>query len=454
MKTELRGYQVEARDKAVAALRGGGGFLLIPEQRTGKTLITISVLDRLRSPSVPTLVICCPKVAIPVWKKALAHETGRGWLVDIHILNFEQFVANRKHWYKWAKQRDGKFSMVCDESHFIKARGATRSRVVRHIAKHAKYRLALTGTPIANGLIDAWAQFDFIDPTIFGKFDDTIDKETGDMVQEGFNGRYIRWGGYKKHQIVGYRHEKEFNEIFHKHSYRITLREAKKQGDQPSLKLQITKSYIDLSGRSQFHYDEMLAELQTVIDGKEVKVKNVLACIVKLQQICGGSLIMPLGEDDGGLARLVNVGQEKLDKLHEIVRSLPSRSKFVVICRYIHEIERIEQFLSRNLGYRTAIVRGGQPFDGKFTCDCIVMQIQSGVAVDMSQADAILFYSTDYSYLNFEQARFRILSYAKEFARYFFLLARGTIDEQIFEAVTRKKNLAKLVIDTYRRNRK
>jgi hypothetical protein len=78
------------------------------------------------------------------------------------------------------------------------------------------------------------------------------------------------------------------------------------------------------------------------------------------------------------------------------------------------------------------------------------MQIQSGMAVDMSQADDIIFYSTDYSYLNLEQARFRVLAYAKEYARYYFLLAEGTIDEQIFQAVTQKKNLAKLVVDTYR----
>jgi superfamily II DNA or RNA helicase len=447
MKTELRPYQVEARDKAVAALRGGGGFMLLPEQRTGKTAIGLAVFE-VYLKDVEYLVIACPKVAMAVWRKAIAHELPRlkELGITVHIQNYEQYVCSSKRWYKWADKRIGKIFMICDESHMIKARGASRSRVVRTLSRRAKYRLALTGTPIANGLIDAWAQFDFIDPSIFGKFDDVLDKETGKLIEEHFNGRYIRWGGYKDHSIIGYRNEEEFNEKFHKYSYRITLREAKKQGDQPPLKLQMTKSFVDLSGRSQFHYDEMLAELQTIVDGKKVKVKNLLACIVKLQQICGGTMLSPeFGH--------VGIGNEKLEKLHEIVRSLRGGSKFVVICRYIHEIERISGFLTRT-GYDTQIVRGGMPFDGKFTCDCIVMQIQSGMAVDMSQADAILFYSTDYSYLNFEQARFRILSYAKEYARYYFLLARGTIDEQIFEAVTRKKNLAKLVVDTYRRTRK
>lgn len=443
MRTQLRPYQVRGRDKAIAALDGGGGFMLIPEQRTGKTITALAVAEHFRM-DCPYLLVVCPKVAIPIWVDAIKKEYLRGNFAEYIILNYEQFVAARKRWYKWADQRKGRIFMICDESHLIKARGAARSGVIRTLSRRAKYRLALTGTPIANGLIDAWAQFNFIDPEIFGPFDDELDKETGELIEEHFNGRYIRWGGYNNHEVVGYRHEDEFNRIFHKHSYRITLREAKKEGGQPNLKLQMTKSYVDLDSRSQFHYDEMMEELQTVVDGEKVKVKNVLGCVVKLQQICGGFL----RKEDGSYLTL---GREKLDKLHEIVRSLRSGSKFIVIARYIHELERVAGFLERSLGISTAIVRGGQPFDGKFTCDAIAMQIQSGMAVDMSQADAIVFYSTDYSYLNFEQARFRILSYAKGHARYFFLLARGTIDEQIFDAVTRKKNLAKLVIDTYRR---
>lgn len=439
MRTQLRPYQVRGRDKAIAALEGGGGFMLIPEQRTGKTLTALSVAEYFE-PGI--LLVVCPKVAIPVWLSAIQTEFLDGFFKQVIVQNYEQFVASRKRWYKWADKNKG-FFMICDESHLIKARGASRSGVIRTLSRRAKYRLALTGTPIANGLIDAWAQFNFINPEIFGPFDDELDKETGELIEEHFNGRYIRWGGYNNHQVVGYRNEKEFNRIFHKHSYRITLREAKKEGGQPSLKLQMTKTYVDLDNRSQFHYDEMMEELQTVVDGEKVKAKNVLACVVKLQQICGGFL----RKEDGSY---IHVGHEKIEKLHEIVRSLQARSKFIVVCRYIHELENVA-YLLRRLGLDVDIVRGGQPFDGKFTCDAIAMQIQSGMAVDMSQADAIIFYSTDYSYLNFEQARFRILSYAKGHARYFFLLARGTIDEQIFDAVTRKKNLAKLVIDTYRR---
>lgn len=447
LKTALRPYQQTAREQAVSALTGGGGFLLLPEQRTGKCLISLAVVEDIRPRYV---LVVCPKVAIEVWKKQRKlHVEGKD--IPMTVVNYEQIVNNRKHWYNWCKERNDVL-VIADESHFIKHRGASRSRVVRHLARYAKYRLALTGTPIAQGLIDAWAQFDFIDPKIFGKFDDTVDKETGEILQTGFNSRYIIWGGYKKHQITGYRDQGKFEEIFHRHSFRITLREAKREGGKPPLILHYRKATFDLERPAQQIYDDLETELEAEVNKKRIKVKNVLACVMKLQQVTGGCLIENVIEEDTERRVYHITGNEKMEKFHEVIRSLQARTKFIVIARFIHEIEGLSRYLSL-LGYSVAVVAGGQPYDGVFATEAIVMQIQSGMAVDMSKADTIIFYSTDYSYLNFEQSRFRILSYDKGTGRYIFLLAKGTIDDLIYSAVSRKKKLADLVIDKYRQQR-
>jgi ERCC4-related helicase len=72
----------------------------------------------------------------------------------------------------------------------------------------------------------------------------------------------------------------------------------------------------------------------------------------------------------------------------------------------------------------------------------------------MSQADTIIFYSLDYSYINFEQSRFRILNYDKNFGKYIFLLAKNTVDEVIYAAIRTKKKVADLVIDRFRKRTK
>lgn len=445
IKTPLLPYQKRGSDRAVSALTGGGGFLLFPEPRARKTLIALDVLNRIKP---DWTIVVCPKVALPEWERQLKTHFKLDWKMQFTLVHYGATVSSRKYWYKAvarAEKAGVKILIIADECHFIKRRGAIRSRVVRHIARYCEYRLGLTGTPIAQGKEDAWAQFDFIDPEIFGKWDDTIEKRTKEVVAEGFDSHYLVWGGYKMHGIVGYKNEEEFNEKIHANSFRITLREARREGGKAGLLIKYSKQMLDLSSLSGKVYQDIEKQLAAVVNERKIKVKNVLGVVMKLQQITGGAIL-----DDEGEVHIV--GSEKIEALHTAVRSLQARSKFIVICRFLHEMDRVERHL-RKLGCSVAIVRGASPYDGEFKTDAIVMQIQAGMAVDMSKASRVFFYSADYSMINFEQSRFRILSYDKSFGHYHFLLARGTVDEVIYESLTRKVDLAKLVIDTYRTRR-
>lgn len=447
----LRPYQKEARDKALDVMRDGGGFALWLEQRTGKTRTALAIADNVQPAH---LWVICPKAggaAPEVWWR----EIGK-WMkfkhglddTQIRIENYEQWVSKRKKLYKEAKLlRD--LMIICDESHYIKARGTSRSRVARRLGRFARWRLALTGTPIAQGIHDAWAQFDFIDPAVFGKFDNTYEDEAKKvLLEEGFEGRYIIRGGYNKKDVVGFRNEEEFYQKFHAHSYRKTLREAR---DKP-LMLKYTQVPVVLKKATRTAYEELKKDLITEVNKRKIKVKNVLASLIKLQQVTGGS-VLTAAEVEGDAPELVDIGREKIYELTALLRrAIPEGSKFVVIARFRHEIDRIAAEL-RRLGYNVGVVRGGEPYDGKFKHDCLVMQIQSGIAVDMSQADYIIGYSIDFSMINFEQARFRILDFHKPVGHYFFLNASDTIDEDIYLAITRKKKVAQLVCDTYRTKR-
>lgn len=447
---KLRPYQNECVEKALSVMRDGGGFGIWLEQRTGKTVTAINIADTVQPAH---LWIVCPKAggaAPEVWWR----EIGR-WMkthnglddTQIRVMNYEQYVSKRKSFYKEAKTlRD--LMIICDESHYIKSRGTSRSHCVRRLGKFARWRLALTGTPIAQGIYDAWAQFDFIDPAVFGKFDSTYEdyKTKKVVLEEGFEGRYLILDGYKKNAVVGFKNEDEFYRKFHAHSYRKTLREAR---DKP-LMLRYTKVPVELGRVSRKAYDELRVGLITEVNKKKIKVKNVLASLIKLQQVTGGSVLVA-AELEGEKPELVDISREKLGALGCLIKRINDEhpGKFIVVARFRHEIDRIAAQLSR-LGYSVAVVRGGEPYDGKFREDCLVMQIQAGIAVDMSQADCIIFFSIDFSMLNFEQARFRILDFNKPVGHYYFINAIDTIDEDIYLAITRKRSVAKLICDTYR----
>ena len=81
----------------------------------------------------------------------------------------------------------------------------------------------------------------------------------------------------------------------------------------------------------------------------------------------------------------------------------------------------------------------------------IILQVQSGEAIDLSAANTYIYYSWNESLINYEQARFRVQAFDTEQVNYWYLMARDTVDEIKFEAVVKKKDLATLVCDHYRR---
>ena len=105
IRTDLRPYQEEA----VAAARPHDGFCLFPEQRTGKCLVSLAIVDE-RKPDV--LIILCPKKAVLTWDTEIDKHLDNNWGCEIYIITYQEPVKNlelRKEWYKetlkWQKAR-------------------------------------------------------------------------------------------------------------------------------------------------------------------------------------------------------------------------------------------------------------------------------------------------------------------------------------------------------------
>jgi hypothetical protein len=413
--SSLRPYQSEAVERALPL----GGFGLFLEQRAGKTRTALEIVRR-RNPG--RLLVVCPKRAIPVWRQEiLALEDPP----VIEVITYEWMVIHSRALLAWAPDM-----VIADEAHYAKKRTSRRSKVLRKLGRVARWRLALTGTPIGQGIWDLWAVFDFLDPSYFGPW-------------EAFEARYmilktVKLPGrplpFKK--IVGTRNVEEFNAIMHKYSARITLDEAKGQ----RTKVRTARIYFDLA-RSKLAYDEMFRRMKVEFStGERITAPMVITQAQKLQQICGGFLI----DDEGAIHTL---GREKLRALGRVL-SVVQGEPFVVIVKYLQDLELVNDYL-HEIGLSTTIIRGGQEFTG-FDTDAAIVQIQSGIAIDLSRASTCIFYSMNHSYFNFDQARFRVRSYSTHEVRYYFLIARETVEEDIYEAVTKKKSLSQLLLERYR----
>ena len=447
LKTILRSYQGEAVRRAIRH----SGFAFFPEQRTGKCLLSIAVADHVK-PDI--ILIVCPKKALRVWSKELVKHLDLDWNCYIRYIHYEAAVReakDRRRYYRLAKkwQKQGRSIMVIvDEVHRCKKRGTRNSRFIRTLGRRATYRLALTGTPIAQGHKDAWAIFDFIQP---GALEDRW---------EDFESTYLEietkknWKSGKEYsKIIGVQNEEQFNEIFHYYSYRITLAEARRAEGKAAARIRHKKVLFDLKPSSWEPYNELKEDLETVVNGYKIDTPLVLTLSMKLQQIAGGFVIQDerVPGQKRKKRRVHTVGAEKLAQLGKLLkRPELKKRKLVICCRFKHEIVRIGELLDkRKISWK--VISGKEDYNGKFDVRVIILQIQSGEAIDLSESNTYIYYSWNHSLINYEQARFRVQAFDTDQVNYWYLMARGTVDEDMFESVVKKKNLLTLVCDRYRR---
>ncbi|MCL1964915.1 MAG: SWF/SNF helicase family protein, partial [Firmicutes bacterium] len=86
-------------------------------------------------------------------------------------------------------------------------------------------------------------------------------------------------------------------------------------------------------------------------------------------------------------------------------------------------------------------------------CQVFVGQIATaGLGITLTAASTLVFYSTDYSMSNHEQARARIHRVGqKENCTYIYLAAKGTVDEKVLKSLRNKADLARMLVDDYRK---
>jgi len=449
LKTELRSYQREA----VAAALQHDGFAFFPEQRTGKCLCALAVVDHHKPDAI---VIVCPKKAILTWEDEIEkHLTwDEDWEPVFYIVTYQEPVKNLKlrgHWYRWTTEfvdKGGTLMVIADEAHMIKKPGTAQSVFVRALGKRAHWRLALTGTPVDKAFEQFWAVYDFIQHQVaFGTYGQFKDRYVIFEQKERRDGRQYP-------VITGYQRGPELLKIIHRYSYRITFNEARIAMGKKPVRIQKRKVYFDLNAKSQRLYDSMNEEMQVVIDGLDIDAALPVTKIQKLQQICGGFLLhqQRIPGQKKRKRLVVPTGDEKLTCLMELLSGMDDR-KLVICARFTHEIQAINELLDE-FKWTHKEISGSSEFNGKFDTDVIVLQVKSGLGFDLSEANTYIFYSWDHSYITFEQSRFRIMNMEEtQQVNYHFLLARDTIEEEFYEAISRKKDFATLVLDKYRKTK-
>ncbi|MGV3774448.1 MAG: DEAD/DEAH box helicase [Verrucomicrobiales bacterium] len=181
LNAELRPYQKEGFDFLCHLTRLNLGGILADDMGLGKTLQTLSWLlwARLNSPNPKPALVICPASVLHNWRresnrftpemKVLVLESGsarhnlRKQIPehDLIVTNYSLLRRDLAALQKFEFQ-----AIVLDEAQFIKNPSAQVTQSVKQL-KSAQ-RLALTGTPLENKLLDLWSIVDFAQPGYLG----------------------------------------------------------------------------------------------------------------------------------------------------------------------------------------------------------------------------------------------------------------------------------------------
>jgi superfamily II DNA or RNA helicase len=451
---ELRGYQAEALAWLGFLDSAGLGGCLALDMGLGKTPTMLAHLLAAASTDAeteagPALVIAPPAVVgnwaaeaarfTPDLRVVVHHGTTRAAADEIatEVANADVVITTYGTAVRdldaiadisWAR-------LILDEAQAIKNPSNDTSQQLRRIT--ARSKVALTGTPIENGLGDLWAILDFTNPGLVGTRPQFIAHLSGD----GNPSRAAAEDALRAlNGILVFRRTKAEPAIAAELPDRID------ELDHCSM----TAEQIGL-------YQAVLDKLVVAADlpeGEEPRKGQILAAITALKQICNHPAAYK-HDDDGELAGRSG----KLARLEEIVEAVFAAGERVLVFTHFAEWgQRLAEHLTTLTGTPVACYHGGlsrtardqliSDFQSGEGAGALVLSLKAGgTGLNLTAASHVVLYDRWWNPAVEDQARDRawrigqtrtVISHR--------LVCPGTVDERVEEVVAGKRRIADLVL--------
>ena len=428
--------------------------MLDMDMGTGKTRVAIDVVFARND--VHHVLVVCPKAVVPVWRVNLEKfavpgsysilERGNKSIKDLagKVTEFFKsgpdkrvFVVNydvlwRDPLGEVVCKHTGLDMVILDESHRIKSAGSKISKYLAMLGKRVKYKMCLSGTPMANSPLDVYGQYRFLDPSIFG---------TNHTV---FLSKYAIMSCTTPPFVVGCKNLQELNSKFSSIAYTCKMSDIQ---DRLKLPEELPPNVIKLSLSAKDYATckdlnkEFIAECKS---GQYIVLNNVLGKVLRLQQITSGFCMAQANPEDNPTE--VELNRVKSDALKELLQDADRNEKVVVFCVFKHDIKAVHG-VCHDLGVASFELSGGANTFGAWreyqNGGVIAVQIQAGAeGIDMTCARVCVYYSLPHSLALYEQSKARLYRPGQERRVLFnYLICEKTIDEVIYTTLSNKHDL-------------
>lgn len=403
----------------------------------GKTAITLSALQSLMLDSFEVkrcLIVAPLRVARDTWPaeiekwdhlKGLTFEVAVGdektriaaiknamrnntRIVIINRENVPWLIANTPWIYDM---------VVLDELSSFKSSKALRFKALRKIRPRIERIVGLTGTPAPNGYMDLWAQFRILDQgERLGKFITHYREE------------YFTLDPFKK--FADYEIKPDSAKRINDKISDITVSmQAVEHLKMPELLKQ--QEVITMSDEEYGRYQELKRKKVLQLGEEKVTAKNAAALCGKLSQLANGAIY-----DEEG--KILEVHERKLDALEDLIEEANGKPTLVAYW-FKHDYERIKKRIPGVREIKTS--EDIKDWNDKKIKVGLIHPASAGHGLNLQQGGSyMIWFGLTWSLELYEQTNARLWRQGQKSQTVVIkhIIAKGTVDEMIYEALINK----------------
>ncbi len=326
--------------------------------------------------------------------------------------------------------------IVLDEAQNIKNPKAAQTKAILKLP--AKHRLALTGTPVENRLLDLWSIFNFLNPGYLGK---------QAQFRKSFEIPIQKNNDLSQSSVL-----KKMVEPFILRRVKTDRQIIKDLPDKVE-----HKQYCNLTAEQASLYEAVVKDVESQLEEAEgIQRKGlILSTLMKLKQICNHPMQFL---QDG--SEFTPSRSHKLERLGEMLEEVIAEGESLLIFTQFTEIgSAIQTYLKQTLHYNTYYLHGGtnrnkrekmiaEFQDPETEPSAFVLSLKAGgVGITLTKANHVFHFDRWWNPAVENQATdraFRIGQTKNVFVHKFVTL--GTLEERIDGMIEDKKKVASAIV--------
>ena len=392
---EFRDYQLDIIERGVECLRRHKFLYLAMEVRTGKTLTSLGICDKVGASNV---LFVTKKKAI----SSIEHDfVMLNPKFKIDVINYESLHTIENKWDV----------IILDEAHSLGAfpKPSARAELVASIvSKQKPMVILLSGTPTPESYCQMYHQVYAIPTNPFAEFKNfyRFADVYADIKSKKVNSLFIK----------DYSHGKE---IILEKMKPYTISHSQKESGFTS---KVTEEILYCKLKTSTY--NMINRLKTnlVIEGKEevILADTSVKLMTKMHQMYSGTV-----KFESGKSMVIDTTKA------EFIKENFEGCKIGIFYKFKEELEALKQVFGDELTTEL------DEFDN--TWKNIALQIVSGrEGVSLRKAEYLVYYNIDFSATSYWQSRDRMTTMDRLENQVYWVFAENGIEDKIYEAVSKK----------------